>query len=51
MIEVTYETYSPILDKSFTQVESFRCYDDFRLRAIALYSANWTVISVVELSD
>jgi hypothetical protein len=42
----TFNTYSPILNKTFTQVKTFASDSDFRLYAYALYSGNWELVSV-----
>jgi hypothetical protein len=45
MIEVTFSTYSKVLNKSFVNVKEVKNMDDFRLFATALYSGNWSIIS------
>jgi hypothetical protein len=47
MIKVTYSTYSPLLNRHFTDVKMVNTMADFRLFATALFHANWSVISVV----
>jgi hypothetical protein len=46
MQKYTFTTYSPILKKTFTQVEWFSSMANFRLYAMALYSAGWELLSV-----
>lgn len=50
MIRATYTftTFSPLLKKTFTQVKEFDTEADFRLYATALYSGNWSLVSVTK---
>ena len=42
----TYSVYSPLLKKTFINYDYFRSEGDFKLFALALYSGNWSLISV-----
>jgi len=49
MLKVTYNTYSSILDKSFVDTKIVQNISDFKLFAYALFSGNWSIISVENL--
>jgi len=49
MIKVTYSTYSPLLNRHFTDVKMVNTMADFRLFATALFHGNWSIISVVDI--
>jgi len=44
MIKVTYTTFSPVLDKSFTDTKTVKTISDFRTFAIALFHGNWEIV-------
>ena len=46
MKKYTFLVYSPILKKEFINFEYFASDANFRLYAFALYSGNWSLISV-----
>ena len=46
MKNYTFQVFSPLLNKTFTNVASFASESDFRLYVYALYSGNWKLISV-----
>jgi hypothetical protein len=46
MKKYTFSVYSPILKKEFINSEYFTSEANFRLYALALYSGNWSLISV-----
>ena len=46
MKKYTYSVYSPLLKKTFINSDYFRSEGDFKLFALALYSGNWSLISV-----
>jgi hypothetical protein len=47
MIEVTYSTYSSVLNRHFIDVKTVKTMADFRLFATALFHGNWSIISEV----
>lgn len=46
-ITITFRTFSPLLNKTFTNVKTVRSLADFNLYARALYSGNFEIVSVV----
>ena len=44
MIEITYQTYSKILDKTFESTERFKSINDFNLRNLALFHGQAVII-------
>jgi len=46
MKKYTFDVYSPILKKTFRNVREFASESDFRLHCFALYSGNWSLVSV-----
>lgn len=46
MFQVTFYSFSKVLNKSFINVEIHKSYDDARLRALAL---NWTIQSIEQI--
>lgn len=42
----TFSTYEPALGRTFIQERQFASEADFRLYCYALYSGNWSLISV-----
>ena len=45
MLRITFTCFSPILNKTFTNVEIFEDMARFRTYAYALYSGNWEIVS------
>ena len=46
MIEVTFSVHSAILNKSFVNIKQVKTMPDFNLYALALYSGNYSIISI-----
>ena len=46
ILNITFDVYSPILKETFRNKRTFRSMEDFRLHAYALYSGNWSIVSV-----
>jgi len=46
MKKYTFSVYSPLLKKTFINYDYFSDDAHFRLFALALYSGNWSLISV-----
>lgn len=46
MFQVTFSSYSKVLNKSFINVEIHKSLDDARLRALAL---NWQIQSIEQI--
>ena len=46
MLTITFQTYSKILKKTFTQVETFESMDDFRLWNLALFHGRAKIVKV-----
>ncbi len=48
-VRVTFDTFSPLLNKFFRHTLDFTSMTAFRLHATALYSGNWSVVSILNL--
>ncbi len=49
MLKITYQTYSPILNKSFIDTKIVQKMSDFTLFAYALFSGNWAILKTEQI--
>ena len=49
MFDITFKTYSKVLNKTFEQKKRFNSMDDYRLHCYALYSYLPTPIKIEEV--